>query len=297
MAYKLNEILQYHRRLGAAYPTLRVPPALEISLRHDWPTFGMTGGNSDSRKMESWRQTHAGDMFVATVPRRLLEHNISEDTPLVVFACAFWGSWPLMVERHIVHILARFVVLFQIRGGDVGAEAERSFLETARILGGLFVVEAHEAPLGPLVTSWWLRPSEGSPKSGRVGMLSGYHSFIVEDMPQIGNQPEPTVRLCFVSHLVLSAPPRTPTPDVASESIPTRDLQDLSLRQMLIMHFHILYSRILLDLVMRRLQGIEYDNNKRSHASVTLESEGQTIVPRLQKPSKQSSRTRSPATL
>ncbi|KAF8187574.1 hypothetical protein K438DRAFT_1936473 [Mycena galopus ATCC 62051] len=247
----------YHRRLGAAYPTLRVPPALEISLRHDWPAFGMTGGNSDSRKMESWRQTHAGDMFVATVPRRLLEHNISEDTPLVVFAHAFWGSWPLMVERRIVHILARFGVLFQIRGGDVGAEGERSFLETARILGGLFVVEAHEAPLGPLVTSWWLRPSEGFPKPGRVGILGGYHSFVVEDMPQIGNEPEPTVRLCFVSHLVLSAPPRTPTPDVASESIPTRDLQGLSLRQTLIMHFHILYSRILLDLAMRRLQGIE----------------------------------------
>ncbi|KAF8214383.1 hypothetical protein K438DRAFT_1750435 [Mycena galopus ATCC 62051] len=314
----------YHRRLGAAYPTLRVPPALEISLRHDWPAFGMTGGNSDSRKMESWRQTHAGDMFVATVPRRLLEHNISEDTPLVVFARAFWGSWPLMVERRIVHILARFGVLFQLRGGDAGAEGERSFLETARILeslrksrmsrmrlfgvaqsrvrkpklrdrgdnvthqdprktflnpgnfaqcpkavcglcgfcassllGGLFVVEAHEAPLGPLVTSWWLRPSEGFPKPGRVGMLGGYHSFVVEDMPQIGNEPEPTVRLCFVSHLILSAPPRTPTPDVASESIPTRDLRGLSLRQTLIMHFHILYSRILLDLAMRRLQGIE----------------------------------------
>ncbi|KAJ7321869.1 hypothetical protein DFH08DRAFT_888805 [Mycena albidolilacea] len=249
----------HHRRLSAAYPTLRVPPALEISPRHDWPAFGMTGGNSDGRKMESWRHTHAGDMFVATVPRRLLEYDIPEDTPLVVFARAFWGSWPLMIEKRIVHMLARFGVLFQTRGGHVGAEGEHSFVETARILGGLFVVETHEAPLGPLVTSWWLRPSEGFPKPGRVGILGGYHSFVVEDRPQIGNEPEPTVRLCFVSHLVLSG---TPTSDVVSESIPARDLQGLSLRQTLIMHFHILYSRILLDLAMHKLQGREYDNKR-----------------------------------
>ncbi|KAJ7759700.1 hypothetical protein B0H14DRAFT_3165865 [Mycena olivaceomarginata] len=169
--------------------------ALEISPRHDWPAFGMTGGNSDGRKVESWRHTHAGDMFVATVPRRLLEYDIPADTPLVVFARAFWGSWPLMIEKRIVHILARFGVLFQTRGGHVGAEGQHSFVETARILGGLFVVEAHEAPLGPLVTSWWLRPSEGFPKPGRVGILGGYHSFVVEDRPQIGNEPEPTVHL------------------------------------------------------------------------------------------------------
>ncbi|KAF7341211.1 hypothetical protein MVEN_01856500 [Mycena venus] len=241
-----------HRRLSAAYPTHRVPPALEISARHDWPAFGMTGGNSDGSKRESWRQTHAGDMFVATVPRRLLEHDDPEDAPLVVFARAFWESWPLMIEQRIVHMLARFGVLFQTRGGHVGAEGERSFVETARILGGLFVVEVHEAPLGPLITSWWLRPSKT--ESGRVGILGGYHSFAVEDVPQVGNEPEPTVRLCFVSHLVLSAP--TP-PDVASGSIPTKNLQGLSLRQTLIMQFHILYSRILLDLAVRRLQGRE----------------------------------------
>jgi hypothetical protein len=126
-----------HRRLSAAYPTFHVPPALEISARHDWPALGMSGTNANGRKTEPWMQTHAGDMFVATVPRQLLEHDNSEDTPLVVFARAFWDSWPLRIERRILHVLARLGVLFQARGGHLEAEGERSFIETARILDGL----------------------------------------------------------------------------------------------------------------------------------------------------------------
>ncbi|KAJ7893332.1 hypothetical protein B0H14DRAFT_2559745 [Mycena olivaceomarginata] len=167
-----------HRHLSAAYPTFRVPPALEISARHDWPALGMSATNANGRNTEPWMQTHVGDMFVATVPRQLLEHDNSEDTPLVVFARTFWDSWPLRIERRILHHVE----------GTSGLRASAVFIETARILDGL----AHEAPLGPLVTSWWLRPSEAFPKPGRVGILGGYHSFAVEDTPQIGNEPEPT---------------------------------------------------------------------------------------------------------
>jgi hypothetical protein len=60
----------YVRVIAAAYHTFRVPPALEISARPDWPAFGMSGANIDGSKTEPWMQTHARDMFVATVPRR-----------------------------------------------------------------------------------------------------------------------------------------------------------------------------------------------------------------------------------
>jgi hypothetical protein len=64
---------------------------LSISARHDWPAFRMSGANMDGMdgsKTEPWMQTHAGDMFVATIPRQLLEHNNPEDTPLMMFARA-----------------------------------------------------------------------------------------------------------------------------------------------------------------------------------------------------------------
>ncbi|KAJ7702034.1 hypothetical protein B0H14DRAFT_2648198 [Mycena olivaceomarginata] len=105
-------------------------------------------------------------MFVATVPRQLLEHDNSEDTPVVVFARAFWDSWPLRIERRILHVLARLGVLFQARGGHLEAEGERSFIETARRLDGLFVVEAHEAPLVPLLHLGGCVHPKHSPSTG-----------------------------------------------------------------------------------------------------------------------------------
>ncbi|KAJ6622271.1 hypothetical protein B0H10DRAFT_2014098 [Mycena sp. CBHHK59/15] len=218
-----------HRRLLTAYPTLRVPPALKISARHDRAAFGMSqdGGG------EPWRRTSSGDMWTAVVPRRLL-HGTAE----VAFA--------LMT-------LARAGILFQTRGAELGVDDERTFASTARILGGLFVVEANdslpvkrtEESFSPIVTSWWLRPLPESPTPRPIGVLGGYHSFAVQDIP---SQPD-TVQLCFVSHLILSS---EPPEDL--ESIPTAELPDVSLRHRLLMHFHALYSRILVDFAVKRLR-------------------------------------------
>ncbi|KAJ7114954.1 hypothetical protein C8R44DRAFT_881006 [Mycena epipterygia] len=247
-----------HRRLLALYPTLRIPPSLEISARRDKPAFGMTGSGAG----EAWMRTHAGDMWVATIPRRLLTStSTSDDQPLITFARAFWSSWPLQIERRIVGTLARLGILFGIRGTDVGAEGESRFVERAKILGGLFVVEAHDTTpnsrtQGPLVTSWWLRPVEGP--TVRAGLLGGYHSFAVEDNPsKPKSEEEPTARLCFVSHLIMSSPSASSssidTP-MDSASIPSSELHGLSLRQNVIMHFHTFYARWLLDLAVRDLQ-------------------------------------------
>ncbi|KAJ7438004.1 hypothetical protein B0H11DRAFT_2105969 [Mycena galericulata] len=293
----LGTLYYQHRRLQRAYPTLRVPPALEISARRDKPAFGMstldynaapstTGSRSvhdPEIENEHWMRTDAGDMWAATVPRCLLSSTPEDlrDGPLVAFSRAFWGTWPLRVERRIVHALARLGVLFQLRGGqmDAGAESlgEEKFAETSRILGGLFVVEAHDRDTppkanangasgslhGPLVTSWWLRPTPKT-TSQRVGILGGYHSFAVEDLhhppesdtvlKELRESGEPYVRLFFVSHLILSAPDaENANSSPSSTSIPSDALRSLSPRQRLIMHFHALYARILLDLAVREL--------------------------------------------
>jgi hypothetical protein len=74
--------------------------------------------------------------------------------------------------------------------------------------------------------------------------LGGYHSFAVKDISPKDDE-EPMARLCFVSHLILSS-----SPPADRESIPTSSL-DLSLRHRLVMYFHVLYGRILLDLAVR----------------------------------------------
>ncbi|KAJ7165432.1 hypothetical protein C8R43DRAFT_1232534 [Mycena crocata] len=278
-----------HRRLLAAYPTLRVPPALEISARRDKPAFGMSIQNDSGSTMKSandtgepWMRTHAGDLYAATIPKRLLFNSAPEkygsDGPLIAFARAFWGSWPLRLESHIVRTLARIGVLFQLRGGHVGPREQNLFANTARILGGLFVVEAHDSAtpiarsgdtfaaessqkerfLGPIIASWWLRPTETKPLVNRdaAGVLGGYHSFAVEDLQPTDGE-EPSVRLLFVSHLTLSKSPTRSNSSAeltSAESIATAQLQGLSLRQRIVMHFHAIYSRLLLDLAVKRLE-------------------------------------------
>jgi hypothetical protein len=83
---------------------------------------------------EPWMHTHAGDMWTATVPRRFVSD--ASDSPLIVFARAFWGSWPFRIERRILHALECLGILFQTRGGYVGPDGERKFLNTACILDG-----------------------------------------------------------------------------------------------------------------------------------------------------------------
>ncbi|KAJ7633638.1 hypothetical protein DFH06DRAFT_1437642 [Mycena polygramma] len=256
----LGTLYYQHWRLQSKYPTLRVPPALEISARSDTPAFGMTGHNDPSLNPntngtgEPWLRTNAGDMWAVTVPRRLV--SSTNDGALVEFARAFWSSWPLRIERRIVVTLARAGILFHTRTGEnVGDEGKRQFTKTAPILDGLFIVEAHDATTktaagvlnGPIVASWWLRPQEGSDTNKQVGLLGGYHSFAVEDP----NPESESVRLCFVSHLILS---ESAPPPNAEGSLPTDALHVLNFRQRLIMHFHTLYSRILLDLAVRGLE-------------------------------------------
>ncbi|KAJ6450578.1 hypothetical protein C8R47DRAFT_1204677 [Mycena vitilis] len=245
------------QRLQRKYPTLRVPPALEISARTDNPAFGIAGHDDPSLNQgpgKSWLRPHAGDMWAVTVPRRLV--SSTTDGALAEFAGAFWASWPLQIERRVLTTLAHAgISLFNTRtGGNVADEGKRQFTTTAPMLDGLFIVEAHDATTktaggllnGPIIASWWLRPQEISDTDKPVGLLGGYHSFAVDEP----NSESESVRLCFVSHLVLSnsSPPET------ESSLPADELRILNSRQRLIMRFHTLYSRTLLDLAVRGLE-------------------------------------------
>ncbi|KAJ7088831.1 hypothetical protein B0H15DRAFT_840904 [Mycena belliarum] len=236
----------YYRRLLVAYPTHRIPPPMEVSARRDTPAFGILGSGK-----EAWKIPHAGDMWTATVPRRLLApKSPGTDSELLAFARAFWSTWPLQIERRVMHLLALLwpFEMFQThRGGEVGRNGEHNFVDTAPILDGLFVVEAQT----PLIVSWWFKSKPRKSFSDRtgVGMLGGYHSFAVEDSGSADGDEEPNARLCFVSHLVLSA-----APPADGLSVPTHDLQGFSLVQRLAIHFHVFYSRILLDQAVRALK-------------------------------------------
>ncbi|KAJ7615340.1 hypothetical protein FB45DRAFT_935441, partial [Roridomyces roridus] len=226
-------------------------------------------GTNDGDGTEGWLRTHAGDMWAVSVPRHYLFPPPSEsmatteaDPPLTLFARAFWGTWPLRIERYILSAVARAGFIFDLRkgGADIDLEGERRFVEKAKILGGGFIVEEHDAMTsaptskgllhGPLIASWWLRPS--SSDNVRVSLMGGYHSFAVEE-------PSPdteTVCLLFTSHLILSPPADKKLPP-STESMSTAALADtgiFNLRQRIVMHFHILYSRILLDLAVRSLE-------------------------------------------
>ncbi len=112
-------LLQQHLRLQSTYPTRRVTPSLEISSRSDAPAVGMNNS-------QTWLRTHAGDEWIAEVPKNLLVGN-GKTPPEVVFARAFWGSWPLKIERKLVHLLVRAKVgPFELRGGGIEGEEARN---------------------------------------------------------------------------------------------------------------------------------------------------------------------------
>ncbi|KAJ7171379.1 hypothetical protein C8R46DRAFT_1349379 [Mycena filopes] len=150
----------------------------------------------------------------AVHPRRLLLAS-SEDpdaTPLIVFARAFWGSWLLQIERRIVSACARIGILFQLRSGAQGrsAEEEHRFTPGARVLGKMFIVEAHDvsenlntqSDLRTGARDILMAPPPPALRAKRAPR--GYHSFAVEDIPPAEGNEEPAVRVSFISHMVLS---------------------------------------------------------------------------------------------
>jgi hypothetical protein len=312
------------RRLRALYPSLPVPPSLEIAARTARPAVGTEGCGG-----EQWRRTDAGDVWIVDVPVRLLSSfrlnesgsvDASEADLATQFAESFWSSLPLKVERVVlVWLMGKNWGPFQARDGLAVSEAEaKGFRPGTRLLDGLvtrllflyprlvsdsrtyltisdslpfllcpaigqFVVEAHDqrpetAPdghwSGHIIASWWLKtepareppPFRGlsedhstvssDPAEARQ-LLGGHHSFAAKMLPSLQSE-EPTVRLYFVSHLVLSSLSTTSIsthpPARATTSPPTLSLRGLTLKQSLIMHFHHAYSRILMDCAVRALK-------------------------------------------
>ncbi|ORY89281.1 hypothetical protein BCR35DRAFT_350291 [Leucosporidium creatinivorum] len=282
-------LYQQHLRLLAAYPTLVVPSHLDISRRRDKPEVGM-----DRLSGEDWRGCHAGDAWSAVVPRRLLAgHGLREgsspttasgkDDLALAWARAFWGTWPLALERNIMKLLVSTGVgPFELRKGKEGTTEvdARNFAQGAKVLDGLFIVEAHDEPSGPskeelaspstndgsslstqeptiegpIIASWWLSPVPTSPSaSGRL--LGGYHSFSVTSLPppfSSASEAEDLVRLDFSCHILVDSPL-----DKRSHPSSTGTAEfsaSLSLVQKLAMQFHLLYSRILMDCAIKRLK-------------------------------------------
>ena len=122
------------------------------------------------------------------------------------------------------------------------------------------MVEAHDAhPIsqpdvaGPIICSWWLKPLASLPES-RLGVAGGYHSFAVKSLPATSVAPE-VARCTFTCHMVLSGTSSPTSPSSLNpQTQPSLNLKGLSLRQKILMSFHILYARILLDLAVGRLR-------------------------------------------
>ncbi len=100
---------------------------------------------------------------------------------------------------------------------------------------------------GPIVCSWWLKPIPDS-LNPTMGVSGGYHSFAVKSLPD----DDETVRLSFTTHLILSNIPHPTDPN--APSTPSSEIKGMSFKQSAIMYFHTIYSRILLDLAVRRLK-------------------------------------------
>lgn len=154
-------LYQQHLRLSSAFPSLGVPSHHEISSRTDKPAIGM-----DRLSGESWRGCHAGDAWSVVVPWRLLEGHGGRaaanaeagDDLALAFARAFWGSWPLQLEKNIVGFLAWHQLRpFALRKAKDGCteEERRDFAPGAQVLGGL-VSQVSQASL-PILT--WNTPS------------------------------------------------------------------------------------------------------------------------------------------
>jgi hypothetical protein len=100
-------LYQQHRRLARLYPTTPVPQHLDVAQRSDKPAVGM-----DPASGESWRPYQASDAWHVDIPRtafRQQQHSGKarevEVEPVVTFARAFWGSWPLVLEKRIMQAL------------------------------------------------------------------------------------------------------------------------------------------------------------------------------------------------
>ncbi|KAI5476282.1 hypothetical protein MNV49_007919 [Pseudohyphozyma bogoriensis] len=250
-------LLQQHWRLKATYPSLPVSPAFEINARTDTPAVGM----GETPLM--WLQTSAGDQWEAIVPRRWLKPGQGDDLA-EAFAKAFWSTWPLRLEGWIMSLAVRAgVAPFNFRGTT---QVEGAFDGGARLLDGLFMVEAHdkhpkgsEMIDGPVIASWWTNfsPSPPTPR-----LLGGYHSFLVERLPTDSNnfipsdttsaEDEEQVRLVFASHAVLSPPIQPPANSIASPA--STSLVGLSPATKVMMPIHHIYSRLLLDAAVKRLR-------------------------------------------
>ncbi|KAJ7158361.1 hypothetical protein C8R43DRAFT_1124960 [Mycena crocata] len=195
---------------------MRVPPALEIVARLDKPAFGMN--NSDEFPTTTQmilRRPGCACTGANYTPRPLCggsslppRSNAGRTAPLLRSPVR---SGALQIENRIVQMLTRVGLLFQLRGGHVGPAQEKVLI----LREFWFVVEAHDSTtpvvksgeardftfqtqtlLGPIIASWWLRPTQTEPlrDSDAPAVLGGYHSFAVE---------EPSVRLLFVTHLML----------------------------------------------------------------------------------------------
>jgi hypothetical protein len=138
-------LYQQHLRLLASYPTLVVPPLLDISRRADKPEVGM-----DPLSGEDWRGCHAGDAWSAVVPRRLLVGHALHESSLtaeggkedlaLAWARAFWGTWPLALERNIIKLfVSTGLAPFELRKGKEGTTEvdARNFARGAKVLDGL----------------------------------------------------------------------------------------------------------------------------------------------------------------
>jgi hypothetical protein len=106
---------QQDLRLTRLYPTIPVPPYLDVPHRKDFPEIGMVPGSG-----EGWRGCQAADAWAAVVPQKILlgrgrarqsdqaNGGGSRNEMVVAFARAYWDSWPLRLERIFIEAMDKW---------------------------------------------------------------------------------------------------------------------------------------------------------------------------------------------
>lgn len=109
---------------------------------------------------------------------------------------------------------------------------------------------------GPIVVSWWLKPRKSASSTHR-SLLGGYHSFSTRPLPPSPSHPD-HLRCTFSTHLMVEPAGTSPGTEndrpLSTHRPPTTpNLRGLSMVQNVSMAFHVLYSRLLVDLAARRM--------------------------------------------
>ncbi|WWD22851.1 hypothetical protein CI109_107345 [Kwoniella shandongensis] len=265
-AFLASSYLYYqHTRLSNLYPTFSVPSVLNPRNRSDRPFT-----------TDQWARSDVANLWYFRVPRKTLEAKLSSQTQSrkdgeagELWARAFWGSWPLRLENGIIGLVTKLGmgIVSPPREGSRGEKFDEDgrwngYQKGTRLVNGGFTVEAVDISSSkPRHISRWgsVTPSPSAP----FFIVGGYHTLTIlptSALPSTSLPPSTEVStddvlLVFISHAVHRTPISLQTNAQGEEELLSEldQLPNLDWKDRLLGKFHEEYSRILIDLAVRRM--------------------------------------------